>query len=182
MSEAMNQTISKPAIILSQSLRGKIGEQIALTQSLMTRLPAGELEWRPLPDAFRAGDLLGHLLETVSGFCAAFYALYPDQLSHFKKLRDRQVNHLCDVAEAIERLSEYQQHIEEGFALLNDEDLARNLRTLFAAEGETAMTILLGNLEHLINHKYQLYFYLKLLGVAVGTPELYQFRGAQDSR
>jgi hypothetical protein len=38
-------------------------------------------------------------------------------------------------------------------------------------------TLLLGNLEHLINHKHQLFLYLKLMGVPVGTPDLYQFRG-----
>jgi hypothetical protein len=40
------------------------------------------------------------------------------------------------------------------------------------------MTVMLGNLEHYINHKHQLFFYLKLLGVKVGTPDLYHFRGA----
>ncbi|HEV3038281.1 MAG TPA: hypothetical protein VHA33_10940 [Candidatus Angelobacter sp.] len=40
------------------------------------------------------------------------------------------------------------------------------------------MTILLGNLEHLMNHKYQLFFYLKLLGIPAGTQDLYKLRGA----
>ncbi len=39
------------------------------------------------------------------------------------------------------------------------------------------MTLLLGNLEHLLNHKYQLFFYLKLLGVPVNSSDLYRFRG-----
>jgi hypothetical protein len=39
------------------------------------------------------------------------------------------------------------------------------------------MTLLLGNLEHLVNHKYQLFFYLKMLGVPLGTPDLYRLRG-----
>jgi hypothetical protein len=33
---------------------------------------------------------------------------------------------------------------------------------------------LLANLEHFINHKYQLFFYLKLLGVSVDTRDLYK--------
>jgi len=41
------------------------------------------------------------------------------------------------------------------------------------------MTILLGNLEHFINHKYQLFFYLKLLGVRVTTRDLYRIENAQ---
>jgi hypothetical protein len=51
--------------------------------------------------------------------------------------------------------------------------------TLFVPEGEALFTILLGNLEHLINHKYQLFVYLKMLGVRVTTPDLYRLRGRQ---
>jgi hypothetical protein len=166
---------SGDARILSQSLWLKLRQQIELMQRLMRLLPADKLEWQPLPESFRVGDLLGHLLECLAGFCAALYALRPDELSHFAALRDLRVNHYCEIDEACDRISDYQRHIEEGFALLNDEDLARKLPTLFVKEGETAMTILLGNLEHFINHKYQLFFYLKLLGVDVETADLYHF-------
>jgi hypothetical protein len=70
----------------------------------------------------------------------------------------------------------YQAHVDEGFALLGDTDLARQLSTVFVKEGETLLTLLLGNLEHLINHKHQLFTYLKLLGVAVTSQDLYHFR------
>ena len=39
------------------------------------------------------------------------------------------------------------------------------------------LTLLLGNLEHLVNHKHQLFSYLKLLGAPVRTPDLYRLRG-----
>jgi hypothetical protein len=50
--------------------------------------------------------------------------------------------------------------------------------TIFVPEGETLATILLGNLEHLINHKHQLFFYLRVLGVSAGTQDLYRLRGS----
>jgi len=50
------------------------------------------------------------------------------------------------------------------------------LPTVFAA-AESLTTLLLGNLEHLINHKYQLFVYLKILGVPVATADLYRWRG-----
>jgi hypothetical protein len=172
-----DQRSSQPsgeAGILCQSLWLKLREQIELIHKLMKLVPADKLGWRPLPETFRVGDLLGHLLECLAGFCAALYALHPDELAHFAALRQLTVNHYCEVAEACHRLSDYQTHIEEGFAVLKDEDLARKLPTLFVKEGEAATTILLGNLEHVINHKYQLFFYLKLLGVDVETADLYQ--------
>jgi len=56
----------------------------------------------------------------------------------------------------------------------------RVLPTVFTT-GESVATLLLGNLEHLINHKYQLFMYLKLLSVPVTTRDIYHFRGAPDT-
>jgi hypothetical protein len=86
------------------------------------------------------------------------------------------VNHDCNIPEAVDRIALYRDHIDEGFALLRDEDLARIIPTVFVASGEPVLTLLLGNLEHLINHKHQLFTYLKVMGVAVGTRDLYCFR------
>ena len=52
--------------------------------------------------------------------------------------------------------------------------------TVFVRTGETVLTLLLGNLEHLINHKHQLFIYLKLMGAPVETRDLYCFRGLAD--
>jgi hypothetical protein len=73
------------------------------------------------------------------------------------------------------RIKAYGRFIEQGFDLCGDEDFSRMLTTVFATESVT--TLLLGNLEHLINHKYQLFVYLKLLGVPVGTGDIYCWRG-----
>jgi hypothetical protein len=51
--------------------------------------------------------------------------------------------------------------------------------SVFVPEGESLLTLLLGNLEHLINHKYQLFFYLKLLGLPVTSRDIYHWRGAR---
>src|SRR6185369_12904661 len=121
-------------------------------------------------------DLLGHLIECLAGFCATLYAVNPEGLVHVARLRELPVNHCCGIEEARQRITEYSKCVREGFAILSDDDLARRIPTVFAQQGEAVMTIVLGNLEHLINHKYQLFFYLKLMGVEVGTADLYKFR------
>jgi len=126
----------------------------------------------------RVGDLLGHLLDCAAGFCALLYSIDKDRLSHFEKLRGLPVNHFCGIEETGSRLAEYITHIEEGFASLEDADLCKLIPTVFVPAGEPILTLLLGNLEHLINHKYQLFIYLRLLGVDVGTKDLYRIRGA----
>jgi hypothetical protein len=154
----------------------KLEEQIELTRHLVALIPPDKLEWKPQADTLRVCDLLGHLLECLAGFCATLYVVNPDRLAHFAPLRELPVDHCCGIEEATNRIDDYTSHIREGFALLADDDLARCIPTIFVAEGEAVMTVMLGNLEHLINHKYQLFFYLKLLGVAVTTGDLYKLR------
>ncbi|HKP86828.1 MAG TPA: DinB family protein [Blastocatellia bacterium] len=170
----MTQTPLTPLIL------AKVEEQVERADHLVALVPPDKSEWRPLDDAFRVCDLLGHLLECLAGFCAALYALDPERLAHFARLRELRVNHCCGVEEARERMREYLASIKEGFAILTDADLARRLPTVFVREGEAALSVLLGNLEHFINHKHQLFFYLKMLGVPVTTTDLYRIRPGAD--
>ena len=119
----------------------------------------------PSPGAWPTRELVGHLLDCISGFCAVLSAAEPERLAHFAKLRQMPAT-----------IEIYRSHIEEGFALLTDADLARRVPTVFVAQGEPVLTLFLGNLEHLINHKHQLFTYLKQMGMPVATPDLYRFR------
>ena len=120
--------------------------------------------------------LLGHLLDCLAGFCAVLAAAEPERLAHFSELRNLPVNHACPPADAIHRMAIYSARIDEGFALLEDASLARSIPTAFVERGETVLTLFLGNLEHLINHKHQLFTHLKSMGVNVSTRDLYRFR------
>jgi hypothetical protein len=162
---------------LSRLIRSKLEEQIERTEHLVTFIPPDKLEWKPRADSFRVCDLLGHLLECLAGFCATLYALWPDRLGYFARLRELPVNHCCGAEEAKLRIAEYRDHIRQGFAEITDQDLSRKIPTVFVPDGEAALTLLLGNFEHLINHKYQLFSYLKQLDVSVGTGDLFRLRG-----
>lgn len=163
---------------LSASLLSKIHEQIERTVHLIHLLPANRLNWTPaIAHAWPVEVLLGHILECLAGFCAALAAAEPVRLGHFTALLDLPVNHACSPTEAVNRIALYRSHIDEGFALLTDGDLAKNVPTLFVNHGEPLLTLLLGNLEHLINHKHQLFTCLKQIGVDVNTRDLYHFRG-----
>lgn len=161
---------------LASVLLSKLEEQIELADRLIALVPPNNLEYKPLPDSFRVCDLLGHLLECLAGFCATLYAVNSDRLADFVNLRELPVNHCCGIEEARDRLRDYEMHIKQGFALVSDDDLARRVPTVFVPEGEAGMTILLGNFEHFLNHKYQLFFYLKLLEAGVTTSDLYRLR------
>ena len=55
----------------------------------------------------------------------------------------------------------------------------RPIPTVFVPDGEPVLTLLLGNLEHLINHKHELFTAIKQMGVPVATRDLYRLRGVE---
>jgi len=160
---------------LTTALHAKIAEQIERTQHLIALLPESHAHWTPpIPGAWPASTLMGHLLDCLAGFCAALHAAAPSP--SLAALRDLPVNHACTAAEAAVRITTYKTALDESFAALSDAQLALRIPTVFTHNGELLLTLLLGNLEHLINHKHQLFTYLKLMGVSVSTPDLYRFR------
>jgi len=162
---------------LCASLLSKIHEQIDGSQHLISLLPADCADWRPETlSNWTVGILLGHLLDCMAGFCAVLYVYEPQDLAYFVNLQELPVNHHCLPDEAATRIETYRRHIDEGFALLKDADLSGMVPTVFVKQGESLLTLLLGNLEHLINHKHQLFTYLKLLSVDVASRDLYRFR------
>jgi hypothetical protein len=171
---------SLPQRTISDDIHRKLREQIERTEHLIRMVPASSLGWKPqVPGAAHdLGHLLGHLLDCLAGFCAVFRAAFPRELAHLAELQSCEVNHACRPQEALERFREYSGHIDRGFALASDDDLRRSIPSVFVPEGESLMTLLLGNLEHLVNHKYQLFVYLKLLGLPVSSRDLYHWRGA----
>jgi hypothetical protein len=163
---------------LCASLVLKIQEQIDRTGHLINLLPIDRPNWKPAtPNAWPIEVLLGHLLDCLAGFCAVLAAAEPERLAHFSELRNLPVNHAYSSGDAVSRIALYRARIEEGFALLEDASLGRTVATVFVERGEPLLTLLLGNLEHLINHKHQLFTYLKQMGVDVNTRDLYRFRG-----
>lgn len=168
--------------VLAGIILAKINEQIERLTGIVRRLPPGMCDWTPdlpsasYPQPWCLGRVLGHLLQCLAGFVASLYAVHPEQLGHFLELKNRPVNHVCERDEALERIAEYHRYIQEGFLLLRDDELAHVLPTVFVPQGEAVLTLLLGNLEHLVNHKHELFFYAKLLGIPLTSRELYQFR------
>jgi hypothetical protein len=172
--------VSERAIV--ESVVEKVVETIERTEHLVSLVPADRVAWRPefpapLPPGNDLRHLLGHLLDCLSGFCAALQAAFPSELADFAELRSIAVNQSRVPEEAGRQIKVYRAHVERGLQCCTDGDLPRRIRTVFVPEGETLLTLLLGNLEHLINHKYQLFFYLKLAGVPVNSRDIYKWRG-----
>jgi hypothetical protein len=169
--------------VITESVKDKVFETIERVEHLVSLVPRERLNWRPefspdLPPAKDFAHLLGHVLDCMAGFCAAFQSAFPGELVDFERLRAVPVNEPSSPEQATRGIEIFATHIEQGFRCCSDADLGRQVPTVFVPEGETLLTLLLGNLEHLGNHKYQLFFHLKLAGVLVTSADLYRFRGS----
>ncbi len=166
---------------LCTTLLSKIDEQIERVDHLISLLPPGHRDWRStIPDSFPVSLLLGHLLECLAGFCAVLQAIDPERLRHFSELRGLPLNQHIEPSEARDHIRVFHSRIHEGFELLHDRELSRVVPTVFTREGEPLLALLLGNLEHTVNHKHQLFMYLQLMGVPVRTADLYRLRGREE--
>ena len=163
---------------LCSCVLAKIEDQVGRVDRLASLVPPDRLDWTPpIPRAFSLGVLLGHLMDCLAGICAVLHASNPERLQHFLELKALGANQPLASAEARTRAALYLDHIREGFSLLQDGDLGRRIPTVFVPEGEPLLSLLLINFEHLASHKYQLFVYLRMLGRAVGSSDLYRFSG-----
>jgi hypothetical protein len=172
--------VTERAIVLS--LQEKVMEAIERVEHLISRVPADRIAWKAtmpsnVTQANDLGHTIGHLLDCMAGFSAVFRKAFPTEFADFDKLREMSLNGSWSPEEAIKGLRIVSGYIARGFEHCSDADLARTMPTVFVPEGETLLTLLLGNLEHLNNHKYQLFLYLKLAGVEVSSKDVYRFRG-----
>jgi hypothetical protein len=160
------------------AILAKVLEQIERVEHLIALLPPDSMVWQPPIDRpWTTGKLLGHLIACLAGFCAVLHAAQPERLAHFQELRKLPPAPEVELDPIRGRIRLFSERIVEGFDSLEDSSLARLIPTVFVPAGESVMALLLGNLEHLINHKHQLFTYLRLMNVAVESRDLYRFRG-----
>ena len=181
-----NTRSRKSAKVITSVLATSVANALEKTAHLVSLVNPSQLASQPSVPAgctpvISLGYLLGHLLDCMAGFCAAFYAAFPTTLVSLQKLRKGTVNHFCQPSEALVRIRIYRREIARGFRTCSDKDLRRTLKTVLQPQGATLAAILVANLEHLLNHKYQLFLYLRLLGAPVGTKDLYYWREAEPS-
>jgi uncharacterized damage-inducible protein DinB len=167
-----------PANPLCQALAAKVDEQFERALHLIGMLPLEALDWSPRVERpWTVRRLLAHLAGCQAGFCAALHAAQPERLGRFLDLRSLPPVSERPVDEIVARIGLFRTCVREGFDALDDSDLERTIPTVFVPEGEPLLTLLLGNFEHFVNHKHQLFVSLRLLGVDAASGDLYRFRG-----
>ena len=155
---------------MKQVLFARIDEDFALVEEMLALVPAGSEGWRPAWPGdvpFTVTELAAHLAESFGGICACFA-----KLLNLHKVETAGLS----VGESREVMAAYRAQVREAFELMEDGDLVRAIPTYFVPEGEPFLAVLLTNWKHVNHHAHQLFIYLKLLGVPVGTRHLYRFK------
>src|SRR5215472_4604 len=116
----MKPRLSAPARSITSILAAETNQNIEKTAQLISLLRPGQLSHQPpVPPGcipvISLGHLLGHLLDCMAGFCAAFYVAVTKRLTAVQNLRKGQVNHFCKPAEKLARIRIYRKEIARGF-------------------------------------------------------------------
>jgi uncharacterized damage-inducible protein DinB len=167
-------------------LRNELEVTYATTAKLLDKVDPSTLEWKPATGSnwMTVGQLLKHISEGCGAGCRAFVTGdwgLPDGV----KIEDLTAEEMLPPAEklpAAGSVEEVKQLLVEDrlLALKMIEDAGeQNLNDrILAAPWAPAVEYPLGRhmlqmVQHLDRHKAQLYYYLKLQGVPVSTPDLW---------
>ncbi len=143
------------------------------TVKLISLAPASKLDWAPAKENYMTlGQLLHHLAMCPGTFVGAVNDAFPPPESFQKFIQEDLKN--TKTPEAARR--EASRGWEEAKAALSgvrDADFHTRMITVPWGPPMPLWRVCLSMADHWANHKYQLFFYLKLLGQSVNTMTLY---------
>ena len=164
------------------------GGIVKATRGLIARTPKDKLAWRPDASFLTLGAVLHHVATAVGTSLrdvmndawefrppgGAGAGLPPDAGGGEGMPAADAFPTVKNVDEALTMLDADWRLFEERFARVNERTLNEQVcRIPWMAPGTTLKEYLLLTVEHLSNHRMQLFMYLRLLGVKVGTGERY---------
>lgn len=170
----------------TELLNSAIDETYAATDSLMKMVEEGELDWKPASGGnwMTTGQLLMHLT-TACGFCCRGFVTgdwgMPEGVS-MDEMSDEDMLPPAEKMPAVESMAQARKLLAadkavalEMVARAGEEDLAsKQVSAPWVPGMEYALgKHLLQMVQHLVQHKTQLYYYLKLMGRPVNTGHLY---------
>ena len=166
-------------------IKGFIGYMDKLrpsTEALIKIAPADKIDWKPMEGNFLTlGQVLDHLTADFGSGIKAFITgdwgveLTPEGEfpPEMQGLPPAEKFPCCDPETALKKLDESYKIAKEALKKLSEEEFRNKIVKAPWGEKGPMWAMLLSLLEHQINHKYQLFFYLKMLGLPVNTYTLY---------
>jgi len=143
------------------------------TVKLISLAPAGKLEWKPGQGNYmNLGQLLHHLSTCPGGLVMAVNNAFPPSEA-FQKFVQEDLKNTKTPEVAGRELSRGWDEAKAALSRLSEADFRGKMVAVPWGPPMPLWRTCLGMAEHWANHKYQLFFYLKLLGQPVNTMTLY---------
>ncbi len=140
---------------------------------LISLAPAGKLDWKPAQgDYMSLGQLLHHLSTCPGGFVMAVNNAFPSS-DAFQKFIQEDLKNSKTPEVAGRELSRGWDEAKAALGAVSAAEFQARMVSVPWGPPMPLWRTCLGMAEHWVNHKYQLFLYLKLLGQPVNTMTLY---------
>ena len=142
-------------------------------ETLIGMVPADKLNWKPGPTFMSVGQVICHLSDGFGGgFEMLLSGKWPsmDEMAEGMKLENLPS---CTSQEALDRLEKDKKILRQVLDGVSEEDFTNRVVSVPWGMTGKVERIAISFLNHLSNHKMQLFTYLKLLGLPVNTETLY---------
>ncbi len=140
---------------------------------LISMASAGKLDWKPASGNYmNLGQLLHHLSMCPGGFVMAVNNAFPPS-DAFQKFLQEDLKNTKTPEVAGRELSRGWDEAKAALSGLSQADFQVRMVAVPWGPPMPLWRTCLAMAEHWANHKYQLFFYLKLLGQPVNTMTLY---------
>jgi hypothetical protein len=143
-------------------------------EAMIRLVPRDKLNWRPRENFFSFGQVVCHLSEGLGRelecLLSGKWPYTPEQMGEMMKLENCPS---CSPEEALEKLNKDKKALRDVLAGLTEQEFSSKVVTTpWGWQGKCEL-ISYRFLEHFLNHKMQLFTYLKLIGLPVNTMTLY---------
>jgi hypothetical protein len=140
-------------------------------ESMLKKIPADKLDWKPAPNFMSLGQLICHLGDGIgSELRMAITNSWPKPEEMGDAMKSMPS---CSAEEALQKLEKDKIALREILAGVSEEDFANKIISVPWGWKANTEKMALDFREHFVNHKMQLFTYLKLLGFPVNTETLY---------
>jgi len=142
-------------------------------ESLLRLVPADKLDWKPGSTFMSLGQLICHLSGGIgSDLRVLITGGWPsgEEMEKAMKLENMPA---CGIEEALGKLERDKTTLREVLSGITEKDFANKVVSVPWGWQSKMERMALDFLQHFVNHKMQLFTYLKLLGLPVNTSTLY---------
>lgn len=144
-------------------------------EAMLKMVPPDKLDWKPGPSFMTMGQLICHLGDGIGAeLRMAIGNSWPKMEEMAESMKQMPS---CSIQEALSKLEQDKSTLKEILDGVSEADFAGKILSVPWGWKSNMEKMALDFREHFINHKMQLFTYLKLLGLPVNTETLYMGQG-----